>query len=136
MLLEDAKNLRSHLRGKHPPTETRVYSALYQKVLESLSEENDLSNMPSELQQKMQQKNEKEAVKYLKTKIHTSEAEEYNERKSLMYLLGRSVQDYAVLMTIFNEMKKRDPDYLPKSVFDFGSGIGTVMWFVQNIKKN
>lgn len=52
----------------------------------------------------------------------------YDEYKSLIYLIGRSAEEYAVIMNIFNEIKKRDPQFTPRSYFDFGSGVGTGIW--------
>lgn len=52
----------------------------------------------------------------------------YDERTALAYLLSRAPADYAVLMKIFGEIVQRDPEFTPRSLFDFGSGVGTVTW--------
>lgn len=49
------------------------------------------------------------------------------------YLLSRISPEYNVIKTIFNEIQQRDPDFSPESLFDFGSGIGTVTMYVISI---
>lgn len=46
------------------------------------------------------------------------------------YLLSRIAPEYNVIKTIFSELKQRDPNFAPQSLFDFGSGIGTVTLYV------
>lgn len=43
-------------------------------------------------------------------------------------MVARSAPEYAVLQKIFMEMKTRDPDFHPLTMFDFGSGVGTATW--------
>jgi len=43
-------------------------------------------------------------------------------------MVARSAPEYAVLQKIFMEMKAREPDFQPHSMFDFGSGVGTATW--------
>ncbi|CAG2062735.1 unnamed protein product, partial [Timema podura] len=52
----------------------------------------------------------------------------YNHHKGLLYLLGRSPAEFAVLFKIFCEMKQRLPNLAPRTIFDFGSGVGTTTW--------
>lgn len=63
-----------------------------------------------------------------RTRIYAWQAIEYDEYKSLLYLFGRAAQEYGVIMRIFQEIKKRTPDFQPRSFFDFGSGVGTGLW--------
>lgn len=64
----------------------------------------------------------------LRKQIYNWKPINYNVHTSLQYLLGRSAPEYAVLVKIFNEILVRDPDFTPRSLFDFGSGVGTVTW--------
>lgn len=50
----------------------------------------------------------------------------HNQHVCHQYLLARIAPEYNVLKTIFNEIRQRDPNFAPKSLFDFGSGICTV----------
>lgn len=56
--------------------------------------------------------------------------------KSITYALARFAPDFAVLRRIFDEIRKRDVDFRPKNVFDFGSGVGSTIWAVDATWKN
>jgi ribosomal protein RSM22 (predicted rRNA methylase) len=49
----------------------------------------------------------------------------YNTKESLLYLASRFVPDYAALVQIFREIKKKDVNFQPKYLFDFASGTGS-----------
>lgn len=49
-----------------------------------------------------------------------------NEHVCHQYLVSRIAPEYNVIRLIFNEILQRDPNFAPESLFDFGSGIGTV----------
>lgn len=53
-----------------------------------------------------------------------------NKHVCHQYLLSRIAPEYNVVKTIFNEILQRDPNFAPQSLFDFGSGVGTVTMFV------
>jgi len=53
-----------------------------------------------------------------------------NQHLCHQYLLTRIAPEYSVIQRIFHEIQQRDPDFAPKSLFDFGSGIGTVTMYV------
>jgi len=57
----------------------------------------------------------------------------YDETATFSYLIVRSPAEYAVLETIFKEIKRQDPGFSPKTMFDFGSGIGTGYWAAKNV---
>jgi len=51
-----------------------------------------------------------------------------DDKTSYYYLFGRTAAEYAALRRVFHEILVRDRLFSPKSVFDFGSGVGTVSW--------
>ena len=53
---------------------------------------------------------------------------EYDAYASHVYLGARLATNYAVLMKVFKEIKHQDPSFSPKTLFDFGSGVGTTMF--------
>lgn len=53
---------------------------------------------------------------------------EYTETTAWAYLYGRAAKEYAIILKIFSEIAKRDPEYKPRSFFDFGAGVGTGTW--------
>lgn len=61
---------------------------------------------------------------------------EYDERAALMYMATRLAPNYASLKTVMNEIKFLDPEFRPKSVLDFGSGLGTTIWAVNETWPN
>lgn len=64
----------------------------------------------------------------LKQHVYNWQPIKFDKLTSLTYLVCRAAQNYAVLYKILNEIKVRDKDFMPSTLFDFGSGIGTVMW--------
>lgn len=52
----------------------------------------------------------------------------YTSYVGKQYLIGRMAAEYAVLNKIFAEITNSSPTFEPHSLFDFGSGIGTVSW--------
>lgn len=55
---------------------------------------------------------------------------EYDERAALMYMATRLPPNYACLRTVMREIHEMDPSFKPKSVLDFGSGMGTTVFAV------
>lgn len=59
----------------------------------------------------------------------------YDPYKSLQYLLGRFAQEYSTVLRIFSEIANRNPEFKPRSYFDFGSGVGSGIWAATNLWK-
>lgn len=55
---------------------------------------------------------------------------EYDEYASNLYMATRLAPNYACLKVILNEVRDIDPSIEPESVLDFGSGLGTTCWAV------
>ncbi|KFD53044.1 hypothetical protein D918_05049 [Trichuris suis] len=55
------------------------------------------------------------------------------EAKCLMYLIARLSPNYAVTLRVLREIKQRVPDFVPTTVFDYGSGLGTLHWVCQSL---
>lgn len=130
-LIKDSRNLCNYLYRRHPPTEhnelrqkksnieSRVYSQYANEDITDLSDE-QTSNLKNKLKCAVDME--------LKTQIYNWKPVNYDVHMSLQYLLGRSAAEYAVLSKIFYEIATRDPAFKPRSLFDFGSGVGTVTW--------
>uniref|UniRef100_A0A8C1YFH1 Ribosome assembly protein METTL17, mitochondrial n=1 Tax=Cyprinus carpio TaxID=7962 RepID=A0A8C1YFH1_CYPCA len=52
----------------------------------------------------------------------------YDEDLGLVYMAARLAGGYAAVLRALNEIKKRDPLFVPCSLLDFGSGLGTCTW--------
>ena len=64
----------------------------------------------------------------LKQNVFAWKSLQYNKYRSLVYMNSRSPGEYSALRTIFNEIHQRDPEFNPRTIFDFGGGLGTVLW--------
>ena len=53
---------------------------------------------------------------------------EYDRTAGLVHLVSRTAVEFAVLNKIFVEIKRKYGEYQPRTLFDFGSGIGTGYW--------
>lgn len=61
---------------------------------------------------------------------------EYDEYASALYMAVRLPANFACSKTVMNEIKAADPSYEPRSVLDFGSGMGTTIWAVNKTWPN
>lgn len=68
--------------------------------------------------------------KLLKQQTYNWEPINFTDYIARVYLWNRFVPEYAVLKKVLEEIQKRVEGYKPHSVFDFGSGIGTAIWYV------
>lgn len=53
---------------------------------------------------------------------------EYNPASAVAYLFSRMPYSYQVCKRVLNEVLFRMPDFKPKSVLDFGAGLGSAVW--------
>lgn len=65
----------------------------------------------------------------LKQRIYNWQPIIFTHYTGLQYLFARAAAEYAVISQIFNEIKVRE-NFMPSTLFDFGSGVGTVVWLV------
>lgn len=124
MINESSKKLATHLNNRHPPPEKedinlklqKVQSRIYPHIHEAQNlNKNDILN-------------NSKALKLFKSLIYNWSPISYNKYISLAYLISRSVPEYSVLYKIFNEIVNSDKNFIPKTLFDYGSGTGTVIW--------
>ncbi|XP_054012169.1 methyltransferase-like protein 17, mitochondrial [Hylaeus anthracinus] len=116
---ESGKKLGSYLHERHIPFESVDISI-------KLNEVRSRTKMYTETKEDLL-KNPK-ALKLFKQLVYNWQPVEYDKYTSLSYLVNRSVPEYSVLCRIMNEINSNDTNFTPKTLFDFGSGIGTVMW--------
>lgn len=122
---ESAKKLIQYLHQRHPPLEQSELPAKLQKVEERLNADNH--NEKISIEDVDFSKNRK-ARNILKQNIYNWQPINFDTLTCLTYMVGRSVQNYAVSHKVLNEIKARDKDFRPETFFDFGSGIGTNAW--------
>lgn len=122
---ESVKKLTRHLTGRHPPLEQIALQEKLKKVEERLNTnrlDKKISIKDIDFRQNTKARN------ILKQNVYNWQPINFDKFTCLTYLVGRGVQNYAVAHRILDEIKARDKDFKPKTLFDFGSGIGTVMW--------
>ena len=72
---------------------------------------------------------DKDVAKEIKKRSNRWKFVEYDSEAAWAYLLGgKAAYDYACIKFIMNEIKRRDKLFQPKTLLDFGSGVGTVTW--------
>lgn len=122
MVYENGQTLAAHLHSRHPPLEKEDIRSKIQKVQEKFEAEDTKVSSNDDLE------TNRNAIKYIKTLLYNWAPLEYNKYASVVYLVSRSVAEYSVLYKIFKEILNNDEHFVPKTLFDYGSGIGTVMW--------
>lgn len=137
-LFEDSIGMCNHLKNRVPQMEQDEISELRQNIFESvftkestgvvLNSEQDMNQFKQRVKDKV--------FTILKKKVYNWESMQYDQHKSLVYLIGRAAPEYSVLVKIFNEIKSRDTLFEPRSFFDFGAGVGTGTWAVKYHWKN
>ncbi|KAJ8922406.1 hypothetical protein NQ315_004352 [Exocentrus adspersus] len=128
-LAADSRKLFLHLKGRNPPiekeelnrrveqTKSKVLSRFDNVVINTDEEERRYNQMAG---------NKMENI--LRKSIYNWRPIRYDSHTCMLYLMARSAAEYAVLIKIFSEISGRDPEFKPRSLFDFGSGIGTATW--------
>lgn len=61
---------------------------------------------------------------------------EYDDYASVLYMATRLMPNYASIKAVMSEIKAQNPTFEPKSVMDFGSGLGTTLWAVDETWPN
>ncbi|CAH8649920.1 unnamed protein product [Schistosoma margrebowiei] len=57
----------------------------------------------------------------------------YSGHTCELYLVSRLAPNFATVCRVLYEIRKRCPSFIPKSLFDFGSGLGTVTWATNTV---
>lgn len=137
--MEAGVNLRNVLYGRKPPLNQR-YHRWSRTEIEKLVRkrfEKEMERASGNLSEEIEtEKAIQEAVeKRLKQLCDKWTPIDYNTTAGWAYLLGgKAAFDYASLRFILKEIKKRNPRHFkPKTLFDFGSGVGSVSWAVSEV---
>lgn len=96
---------------------------------EVINEVGDVAALTEEEEKTHRQSIKDKVLFRLKKRVYNWKPMEYNDYNSLLYLVARFAPEYAVLTKILSEIKMRDGNFKPRSFFDFGSGVGSAMWY-------
>lgn len=129
-LQEDSKAFVRYLKGRAPPIEKDKFKEMKDKAYDEVVQRprNNVEITTDKDLQTRKKSIQDQVRTLLHKKIYNWTPMQYNIYNSLIYLVGCSPAQYAVLVRIFAEINLRDPEFKPRSLFDFGSGIGTAMW--------
>ncbi|CAB3222629.1 unnamed protein product [Arctia plantaginis] len=131
----DSIKLNNYIRSRHLPPEEgeieekakkfheRISKQVYSQINEELTEEKALL---------YEQKVKNKVFNVLKKNVYRWGNISYDKGTCLQYLMSRAAQEYAILVRVLDEIKKKYPDYKPRSFFDFGSGVGTGTWAINH----
>lgn len=129
LLVTNSVQFAQHLHHRVPPMEHEEKNDLQQKLLLNIIKKGGNIELNSgQDEEQFKQKANDKLQNLMKKKVYNWKPIDYNYYNSLLYMYARSAPEYAVLTKIFLEINKRDQDFKPKSLFDFGSGIGTATW--------
>lgn len=56
------------------------------------------------------------------------QGEPLNHEECASYMAGRLPANLSALRYVFSEIRREEPDFEPKTLFDYGSGVGTTIW--------
>lgn len=137
-LVKESEKLDNYLRSRLlPPEENEIdakaakfYNTISKKVLSKVK-----SDVTAKQAEEFDMKIKNKVFSALKKNVYRWGSIAYDKPTSLQYLMLRSAPEYAVLLRILDEINKVFPDYKPRSFFDFGSGVGTGTWAVNNYWK-
>uniref|UniRef100_A0A2H1VP70 SFRICE_024230 n=1 Tax=Spodoptera frugiperda TaxID=7108 RepID=A0A2H1VP70_SPOFR len=136
---QESIKLSNYIRSRHLPPEDGEIDEKALKLRNTISKQvyssidRDLS--PEELEV-YEKKIQNKVFGALKKNVYRWGNIAYDKPTSLQYLMSRAAPEYAVLLRILDEIKKFNPDYKPRSFFDFGSGVGTGTWAINHFWKN
>lgn len=138
-LIAEGRKLDNFIRSRKPPLEPdelrRKINEVRHRVGEEFQSKMRVEEMSEEQIMYINKVVEAQSKKRAKQQIYAWKPVDYDAFKGLQYLLGRSAAEYAVLTRIFEEIKKRDPGFKPRSLIDFGAGVGTGTWAASNLWK-
>ncbi|XP_030038702.2 methyltransferase-like protein 17, mitochondrial [Manduca sexta] len=138
-MYQEGVNLSNYLRSrKLPPEEgeidekaAKIHQTISQRTFSKINKEltpSELENLNKTVQNKV--------FNILKKNVYRWGNVNYDKATCLQYLMVRAAPEYAILVRVLDEISKLNPDYKPRSFFDFGSGVGTGTWAVNTYWKN
>lgn len=143
-ICESGEQFNRYLKCRKPPMELSNIKSKMKEIEEmvlSNPAKFKLPKLPTDNNDEFAVKNfnsrKNQTVKEIaKTRVYSWQAINYDEHKALIYLVGRSAMEYAVVIKIFREIQRRDPEFTPTSFFDFGAGVGTGIWAASEMWKS
>ncbi|XP_069817640.1 ribosome assembly protein METTL17, mitochondrial [Dendropsophus ebraccatus] len=130
-LQEHVTSLSSYLWSRKRPSEDKD---LREKAVDLEKMFKEKSHIESDLN--IFQKEEKlknEVLNSLRKNTYHWQPLSYTEQIGLVYLAARFDGGFAAVFRVLQEIHQRVPEFSPKTLMDFGSGIGSVIWAAHSI---
>ena len=130
-ILKESLKLANYLKERQTPNEVPEIQRKYAEIRATVESRRKLDSIAKLSVESLQKIEHALSLRKLKRAFYGWAPVEYNKHASQLYLVGRSAQEYAVLHRILHEICTRDKDFQPKTLLDFGSGVGTVTWYAR-----
>jgi len=122
--------LEKFIKHRHVPLEQSEVSARKKNIEETIKQEFKIDQIDRENEP---DKNVMRRLKILENaKMCKWTPIEFDEIGSLTYLLSRTAAEFAALKYVFGQMMGKDPNFQPRTLFDFGSGVASGLWAVKD----
>lgn len=135
---EESMKLDNYLRSRHLPPEDRDIDLKTKAIHDKVSKQvlaNVSQNLTDDERNKYDNLIKVKVFNTLKQTVYSWANISYDAATCLQYLIARAAPEYATLVRILDEIRIKFPDYVPRSFFDFGSGVGTGTWAINNFWK-
>ncbi|CAG9789847.1 unnamed protein product [Diatraea saccharalis] len=135
-MYQESVQLNNYLKSRLLPPEEGDIDLKAEKVYKNVSKQmtSDLNKeLSNEEKEQLNKKIQSKVFNILKKNIYRWANISYDKPTCLQYLMIRAAPEYAILVRILDEIKKKLPDYKPRSFFDFGSGVGTGTWAMNTL---
>lgn len=134
---KDAQVLSQYLWSRRPALEPEEAKMRYYEVREKIKIKDNIDldspNMPEEERQRLHDSLQSKVHERIKKEAYNWKPLQYDTYKCALYLAARLAPDFAALVQIMSDIKKRDPSYAPLTMLDFGSGVGSSMWAMDHV---
>lgn len=130
-LKKDSERLRNVLDKRLVPTQKSEIDMKTKQITQNLIQKRnlDLDAMTAEEEAKLKKK----VMTIVKLRIRSYKPIKYSAYKGMTYMIARLAQNYSALLQCLTEISKRDPDFIPSSMYNLGSGLGTAIWAVNEL---
>lgn len=135
------KVLAEKLALRHPPwTKEQIEMKrreLAGRIMQEPKFKDNTEDTSEEAALKLQRRRDASLSKRMKEAVHKWNPIDYDTpEKCFEYVFGRLSQDFAIVRRVLREIQARDPEFRPNSLLDFGSGVGSCFWVVNEFWKD
>uniref|UniRef100_A0A023F790 Putative mitochondrial/ ribosome small subunit component n=1 Tax=Triatoma infestans TaxID=30076 RepID=A0A023F790_TRIIF len=128
-LIKESQSFARYLHSRQPPAEKNSLKSQITAVKEEV--ENafnvDRAGLSEEQREYFDNLVQLNTSNILKQRIYNWQPIIFTRYTGLQYLFARGAAEYAVISRVFHEIKIRE-NFMPNTLFDFGSGVGTAVW--------